>query len=276
MQKIDPKLAEVPETMLWTLHNRASESMRDDGVIKDPDAEWIYKSLDYDYERFFGPAEPSHAIRSLMFDDHIKDFIYRNPDAVIVNLGEGLETQRFRIRTENVIWFSVDLPSAIAIRERFITPDDSHRHLAFSALDENWISQIPADRPVFITAQGLFMYFTEADVMRLFRAIGSRLPGAVMLFDTIPEFLSQRTVKGGWQKTRFYTTPRMPWGINRNQIKSTIASWSERIAAVEVINWYRFPRGVPGVLFDLLQKMPLIGRYTPAVVRVQYYPPALS
>jgi O-methyltransferase involved in polyketide biosynthesis len=218
MQKIDPKLAEVPETMLWTLHNRASESMRDDGVIKDPDAEWIYKSLDYDYERFFGPAEPSHAIRSLMFDDHIKDFIYRNPDAVIVNLGEGLETQRFRIRTENVIWFSVDLPSAIAIRERFITPDDSHRHLAFSALDENWISQIPADRPVFITAQGLFMYFTEADVMRLFRAIGSRLPGAVMLFDTIPEFLSQRTVKGGWQKTRFYTTPRMPWGINRNQI----------------------------------------------------------
>lgn len=65
-EKIQSKLADVPETMLWTLHNRATEAMRKDGIINDEKCIEIYQSIDYDYERSFGKGEPSHALRSLL------------------------------------------------------------------------------------------------------------------------------------------------------------------------------------------------------------------
>ena len=87
----------VPETTLWTLHNRASEAMRRDGVIDDPKCLEIYQNIDYDYEGNFGKGAPTHAIRSVYFDEHIKTFLKEYPGASVVNLGEGLEPQRFRI-----------------------------------------------------------------------------------------------------------------------------------------------------------------------------------
>ncbi|MEM1119258.1 MAG: class I SAM-dependent methyltransferase, partial [Bacteroidota bacterium] len=68
MQKTKANLVEVPETMLWTLHNRANEAMRPNSIIKDDKCVEIYQSINYDYYRSFGPAEPSHASRSITFD----------------------------------------------------------------------------------------------------------------------------------------------------------------------------------------------------------------
>jgi O-methyltransferase involved in polyketide biosynthesis len=70
----DLKLTGIPETMLWTLHNRVGEAMRKDGIIKDDKAVEIYKSIDYDYEKSFGNAEPSHALRAIKFDQEIGTF----------------------------------------------------------------------------------------------------------------------------------------------------------------------------------------------------------
>ncbi|NVB37447.1 class I SAM-dependent methyltransferase [Pseudenhygromyxa sp. WMMC2535] len=111
---MQPTLTDVPETMLWTLHNRATEAKRPDGVLRDPDAVRIYDAIDYDYERSFGAAEPSHALRSILFDEHVRRFLAEHPGGVIVNLGEGLETQRFRVTVPDALWFSVDVPDAAA------------------------------------------------------------------------------------------------------------------------------------------------------------------
>lgn len=62
-------LSPVPETMLWTLHNRASEAARPDGCLCDPKCLQIYRALDYDYVRHFGAADGSHGVRSQLFDE---------------------------------------------------------------------------------------------------------------------------------------------------------------------------------------------------------------
>ncbi len=116
--------------MLWTLHNCALEANRDDGILHDPEAVRIYQTLDYDYEKSFGPADPTNVVRAAMFDAELREFLGHHPNGVIVNLGEGLETHRFRVAGDEALWLSVDLPEAIAIRERFISPDDKHRHVA--------------------------------------------------------------------------------------------------------------------------------------------------
>lgn len=125
MKKV--QLKDVPETMLWTLHNRANEALRKDTIL-DKKAIEIYNSIEYDYVKSFSIPEPSHAVRSLTFDKEIRGFIKKKPECYIINLGEGLETQRFRFGKNKATWVSVDLPEAIELREQFIDADERHLH----------------------------------------------------------------------------------------------------------------------------------------------------
>lgn len=264
-ERIDPKLLAVPETMLWTLHNRADEAARHDSILDDPQCLAIYQALDYDYEQSFGRADGSHGVRSWLFDKKIREFLQQHPDGVIVNLGEGLETQRFRVPTQDTLWLSVDLPEALAIRERFIQPDEHHRHLGLSALDNAWFDAVPADKPVFITAQGLFMYFDRQQVRELVQAIGERFPGAWLMFDYLPQWLSNKTLSAkGWMKTPHYRTPPMPWGIARADISPTFSRWlCQSVVAENVV--FLYPRGVRRYAVMLFEKIPWICNRMPGV-----------
>lgn len=268
--KLQPKLSNVPETMLWTLHNRVSEARRDDGILHDPEAIRIYQMLDYDYQKSFGSANPSHAVRSAMFDAELHAFLDRHPNGVIVNLGEGLETQRYRVAGDEALWLAVDLPDAIAVREHFMTPDDKHLHVAVSALNRAWFDKVPAGRPVYITAQGLLMYFDEEAVKSLLQACAKRFPGALFAFDTIPRFLSQKTMNNAWNITSNYTTPKMPWGINRHQVKTTLYDWVPTLKEVTVYQWWRYPRGMGRWLFPIWLSTPIINRHVPLVIRIVF------
>lgn len=267
MARIAPNLTGVPETMLWTLHNRAGEARRPDGILRDSKAVEIYEALDYDYVGSFGKAEPSHAIRASFFDNELRDFLVDHPDGVIVNLGEGLETQRFRVAGDEALWLCVDLPDAIAIRERFIKPDARHRHLAASALDGSWFDAVPEGRAVYITAQGLLMYFAPADVERLIGDMAARFPKARLCFDHIPEWLSKKTRKG-WRRGRNYVTPEMPWGINQADIAPTLCGW----AAVERAETfpYKFERGWQGLVFNGLMRVGWTRNRSPGMTCVRF------
>lgn len=246
MNQTVPNLTGVPETTLWPLHNRASEAARPDGCIRDPKCLEIYRALDYDYDRSFGPADASHGVRSQLFDQKIAEFLQQHPNGVIVNLGEGLETERFRFEEPEYaqsLWLSVDLPEAIALRERFIQPDERHLHIPLSALDTAWFDAVPPNRPVFIAAQGLFMYFTEDDVGTLTKAMARRFPGALLMFDYLNTFLSRKTLSDkGWMKTKHYRTPPMPWGLDRDQLTPLFSRWLGQPVAVHNVT-FLYPRG---------------------------------
>jgi O-methyltransferase involved in polyketide biosynthesis len=253
--------------MLWTLHNRASEARRPGGILRDPDAVRIYASIDYDFMRRFGKPDGSHALRSRLFDDALKPWLAAHPGGSVVELGAGLETQAFRCDDGRARWLCVDVPEAIDVRERFIVPDERWRHLRQSALDERWMDDVDDSRGLFITAQGLFMYFREADVQRLVCAIVERFPGAELMFDTIPRWFSDKTLKG-FQKTKHYQAPPMPWGIDRSEIEPTLRRWSAQVERVTLVP-YGYFRGLGGLVFPLFQRIPGLREVTPNIVRVR-------
>lgn len=273
-QKTQPNLTDVPETMLWTLHNRANEALRKDAIITDPKCIDIYQQIAYDYEKSFGVADVSHACRSVIFDKAIAVFLAKHPNATIINLGEGLETQRFRfehhVNAQQSQWFSVDVPEAINIRERFITPDKKHQHIACSATETSWLYQIDKEKPVFISAQGLFMYFEEIEVKQLIKKICDYFEEGELMFDVIPRWLSKKTCSAtGWQKTKHYTTPRMPWGINRNEAIPTIKSYSTNIISIKEVP-FNFPRGVWQWLAPIFKKIPVLKNQIPSIYKVHF------
>ncbi len=268
--KLNPNLTGVPETMLWTLHNRASEMLRSDAVLRDEKALEIYHSLDYDYERSFGVPDGSHAMRSLLFDERLREFLQDHPRGVIVNLGEGLETQRYRLELEGneALWISVDVPEAMAIRERFIVPDEVHRHVPVSALDPSWMDEVPPERPVFITAQGLFMYFKPSDVEWLFKAMATRFAGGWLMFDHISQYFSKKTLKG-WNRTGYYTAPPMPWGVSRAEVENVLRGWSSAIESVRLVD-FRMPRGLWRYLGPVVLGVPGLKNIAPGISLVRF------
>lgn len=262
-------LTGVPETMLWTLHNRASEAMRDDAWLHDPDAVRIYRSLQYDYLRSFGKPDSSHAIRSLVFDQALRPWLRNHPGATVVELACGLETQFQRCDDGLVQWLCVDVPESIAVRERFIVPSERCRHLGKSALDLGWMDEVDARKGVFITAQGLLMYFEEAQIKTLISAIFTRFPEAVLMFDTIPHWFSRMTTRSsGLWKTQHYRTPPMPWGIAKREVATLLRSCAPEIVSIDIVPYPRM-RGFPGHLFSWLSRIPGLANHAPCIVQAK-------
>ena len=234
----------------------------------------IYQSIDYDYERSFGKADSSHAMRSFVFDQAVLDFWKDHPEGTVVNLGEGLETQRFRLtdnRPKDTVWLSVDLPEAIEAREKFITADQSNIHVPVSALDvESWAKKVPADKAVFITAQGILMYLEPDNVKSLFQDIAKTFPGATLMFDMISKFFSDMAMKG-WKKTEHYTVPQLPFGVNKFDAQPLLHGWVDGLDVEEVPGPTHLLPTVWRYLVLVLMHIPIIRGYQPGyLLRVQF------
>ncbi|HVJ40120.1 MAG TPA: class I SAM-dependent methyltransferase [Dongiaceae bacterium] len=271
--KIKPDLAGVPETMLWTLHNRASEAKKPHGLIHDPEAARLYDALDYDFEQHFGKADGSHAVRAAEIDAIARRWILRHPDGWVVSLGEGLETQFSRIDNGRLHWLTVDLPEAMRLRDLLLPLRPREQRFTGSALDRTWMEAVPpgiGGDDVCIIAQGLFMYLPAEEIRRLLAGLAARFPGCLLIFDSIPHWLSRLTHRpGGFRRTPHYAVPPMPWGIDCNEVAETLRRWN--VSRESETKPYRLPRGIPRLatfVFSLIPRLrPQVPAITAAVLR---------
>lgn len=209
----------VSATTLWTLHNRGTEAKRSDGVIRDPWAVTLFDAISYDFRKF-GKPNQSHGLRAVAFDAAATDYLRTHPKASVVALAEGLQTSFWRLQragvADQLTWYSVDLPPVMALREKLLPTDERIVSLAQSALDLSWMDHVDDSHGVFITAEGLLMYLEPDDALGLIRACAARFPGGQMMFDSIPDWLSRRTLKGLKLSDR-YTTPPMPFSLSPDE-----------------------------------------------------------
>ncbi|MEO3757705.1 class I SAM-dependent methyltransferase [Mycobacterium sp. B14F4] len=210
----------VSATTLWTLHNRASEAKRSDGVIRDPWAVTLFDTIDYDYRKF-GKPNQSHGLRAVAFDSAAHEYLRAHPRASVVALAEGLQTSFWRLQrrgvTDEITWYSVDLAPVMALREKLLPHDDRIVALAQSALDRSWMDRVDPSDGVFITAEGLLMYLDPDDALDLIHDCANRFPGGQMMFDSVPHWLSRRTVNGKLKLSDRYVTPPMPFSLSADE-----------------------------------------------------------
>lgn len=215
-------LGAVPETLLWTLFNRATEARRPDSVLADPEAVRLLDTIDFPFRERFGEPHWSQAqaLRARRFDAAVREFLEAEPAGTVVALGEGLETQFWRVDNGQVHWVTVDLPEAIELRRSLLPTSPRLEARALSALDTRWLEAVPEGAPVLITAQGLFMYLPLDDVRELVRACASAFPGGQMVFDAIPRWLSRSTTSSKPGETAGYVAPPMLWGMDAGELVS--------------------------------------------------------
>jgi O-methyltransferase involved in polyketide biosynthesis len=191
-------LSGVAETLLITLYIRAMESQRPDALIKDEKAEALASQMDPDFmQKKMAKIEDYSQVATILlsreFDHHTRDFLTRHPEAVVVHIGCGLDTRFERVDNGRVEWYDLDLPEVIALRRKFIGGDGDRYHLLVcSMIEDAWLDTLRAfhQRPFLFLAEGVLMYFEEAQIKWLVLTLHDHFPGAELVFDSFSPFFN--------------------------------------------------------------------------------------
>ncbi|SDA72417.1 class I SAM-dependent methyltransferase [Mesorhizobium qingshengii] len=179
------------ETLLMTLYGKALESRLPNSLLGDHFADQAVRKIDYDFSRLKVDANlgVGLAIRAKTLDVRVEDFLARNPDAIVLHLGCGLDTRIFRVDPpEGVEWFDVDYPEVIDLRRKLYPSRDHYQLVASSVTAPDWLAEVPRSRPAVVVAEGLTPYLPADEGPRLLARLVSHLASGELMFDAYSHF----------------------------------------------------------------------------------------
>ncbi len=226
---VDPALNGVAETLLIPLYNRAMESQRPDAIMKDEKAVALVKQMSYDFDqvrkiRVFEANKVARIMLTREIDRYARDFLRRNPKAVAVHIGCGLDSRFERVDNGNVEWYDLDLPDVIGLRRKFIGDEGDRYHLlGCSALEDTWLEvvRVHSHYAFLFLAENVLVYFKEAQVKALVLRLRDHFPGAELVFDGWTPFL---VWLGNRQLSSSKFAGLLHWGFWRSR---AIEGWGE-------------------------------------------------
>ena len=179
----------VARTLLVSLHHRATQSIKNEGQFKDEMGEYFHRKISFDWSKFNDESLHWMMInRTEILDEKVTDFIVKNHDSFVINLGAGLCTRFYRLKTGRVTWIEMDLPEVIAFRKKLNEPQlANHIFLPGSILNAKWIERVRQfvhGKTLFV-AEGLMNYFSEEENLEIFEALTDNFPGQEMLLSIL-------------------------------------------------------------------------------------------
>ena len=257
----DQDLSGVAETLLITLYVRAMESQRQDALLKDEKAVALVSQMDYDFERIRQIKMDEEdkvviVLRNREFDRHVRDFLARHPDAVVVHIGCGLDSRFERVDNGRVEWYDLDLPEVIALRRKFIGGEAARYHLlGYSVFDRAWLDKLSAHagRPFLFLAEGVFVYFEEEQIRSFVRMLADRFPGAELVFEAFSHYLVRMN---NLRLARTKIGARYYWGLKRGK---DLENWGKDICLMD--EWYPFGQPEPRLAqVQWMRHIPLLAK----------------
>jgi O-methyltransferase involved in polyketide biosynthesis len=187
VNKVSVRLTGVCETALIPLFYRALESQRPDAIIRDPVAASLIEQIDYDFSVFNidAPDRVFALMRSRQFDRYARSFLAKYPDAIVVDIGCGLDTRSERLDNGVMQWYGLDFPEVIELRRELLHETARSRFLPYSATDPRWMEQVctGSPHPFLFLAEGVFPYLEAAQVRTVIVALADRFPESEIVFD---------------------------------------------------------------------------------------------
>jgi O-methyltransferase involved in polyketide biosynthesis len=235
-------LSPLEQTALLTLYARALDSRwprhprGPRPILGDKLADDIVSRIDYDFAALGVPTSVvcQASLRAKMLDDRVRAFTAEHPNAVVVDLGAGLDTGLFRVNPPAAVdWYSVDLPGVIALRNRLMPPHEGAHSITASVADSSWPDTIPAARPAMVIADGLFAFLSEPVIVGVFRRITDHFNSGELAFNDYGRigWFSRLAVKLAPQQ--MFSTVGAQWGYSGFKDARVPQTWNPRLTLVE-------------------------------------------
>ncbi|HIV25267.1 MAG TPA: class I SAM-dependent methyltransferase [Candidatus Scatomonas pullistercoris] len=223
----------VQGTMLLPLLSRARCAEKYPGFFRDPAARKAAGELEVPpmLRKMAEQAAPLYALRQEVLLLAVRRYLRSCPEAVIVNLGCGLDTSFSKADNGRCRWINLDLPGVMEVRRRLLPCGEREELLAADAEDLSWIETI-GSRPCYVIAGGFFYYFPEARVRRLLCAMADSFPGGGVCFDCESPLalrLSQETARrAGSAEAPMYFSLKNP--------ERQLRSWSRSFGGITCVD----------------------------------------
>jgi O-methyltransferase involved in polyketide biosynthesis len=120
---------------------------------------------------------------------------------------------------------------------------------------------------VAVTTQGLLMYLEPAEVRKILAGCAERLPGGVLVLDSMARWLARGTV-AGTSKVGSMTIPPMRWAMDPHERKK-LRSAHPNITEVHALGLPR-GRGAMGELIRIQHLTPGLRTLTPAMTLLRF------
>lgn len=130
----------------------------------------------------------ANVARCYNLDRMTKIFIDKHDKCNIVNLGVGLETSYYRIDGKNSLFYEVDLPEVIELREKYLEPGVNEKFIKGDLFKLGWCRKLDTNLPTLLIVAGVFQYFHESDVVEFISNVKDIFENAELIFDAANKF----------------------------------------------------------------------------------------
>lgn len=182
------KLDGIEDTLYLPLVARIYVSKRFPEYFYDEKALSLEKQFSYDSivnksSEYFLMAG---ACRFHELDKIVKEFIRKNKECNIINIGCGFETSYYRIKpAEETCFYEIDLPGVIESRELVLGKEPNEILIGKDMFDLSWVKQINKNIPTLLTAIGVFQYFNEEKIIGFIDNLNDRFDNIEIIFDAM-------------------------------------------------------------------------------------------
>ncbi len=233
----------IEETLLPPLWGRAKISEEWPSFFRDSQAIYLFRQIDYDFssidESLGLEGAFVQAAYAKQFDNKVRTYVARYPEASIVNLGAGLDTAFYRVDNGTLRWYDLDLPRVTALRSTLLPAPERATYLPGSLFDSNWHAHVVnREKGVIILATGVLMYFTEPRIRAFLSSLADAFPQAEFVFDTQPWFASRqgkRIANQAMQEMGMGGAP-VKWALREAR---TITRWDNRVVVVDELPLFK-------------------------------------
>jgi O-methyltransferase involved in polyketide biosynthesis len=258
MDMIQPNLHGIASTLLVPLACRALESVRPDAILHDPRSVEVYDALggSPDFLMGMGRADQFVAVmRTRQFDRYASPFLSHNAGGMVVDLGCGMDTRFDRIDDGSLTWVGIDLPEVIELRQKVLPDRERCTTIPQSMLEISWLKEIARfNKPVIFLAEGVFPYFSTADVKPVVLAMAACFPDGELVLDAAAPFVSRHHNRTS--SVLKHSGTRILWDAKNPE---ELEAWGLRL----LDHWYYFDEPEPRLsAFRWMRFIPLMAKST--------------
>lgn len=244
-------LTPTQKSIFAPLYLRALDSRSPRPILGDTLSSEIVDKIDYDFSQqkarwstgsrlLVSSLVANVSLRSKRLDEIVGNFVARHPDAIVLELGCGLDPRAVRCRpTNRVAWYDVDYPEVIALREQYLPK--ASRHIGADLASTQWLGDIPSDRPAMIVADGLMAFLSTHAFQSLARSLTGHFPVGEFAFNAYTRFLMKRARNSSAFKALGSTpagegmdAPREPegWGARLTLVEELLLTRAPEVATL--------------------------------------------
>ncbi len=123
------------------------------------------------------------AMRARVFDDWTDSMLEKDPDAIVIHIGCGMDSRCLRVKQPYKCWLDCDFPDVIAARQKYYQESETYHMTELDATDTERIMTLPDSDSAVIVLEGISMYLTNNQLRDLISALKRKYNKINVLLD---------------------------------------------------------------------------------------------